>query len=70
MGARPLNRKINDLVKVPLSRKILFERLGSNTTVNVGCVNDQLQFEISNTQLMVTPNVDSNGYIVLDGIKS
>jgi len=70
MGARPLNRKINDLIKVPLSRRILFERLGNNTIVTVNKENDQLAFEISNTQLMVTPNVDSNGYIVLDGIKS
>ena len=70
MGARPLNRKINDLIKVPLSRKILFDRLGSNTTVMVELKNDILEFEVVNTQLMVTPNVDSNGYIVLDGIKS
>ena len=70
MGARPLNRKINDLIKVPLSRRILFERLGGNTTVIVDRNNDQLVLEISDTQLMVTPNVDSNGYIVLDGIKS
>jgi ATP-dependent Clp protease ATP-binding subunit ClpA len=27
MGARPLGRKIDELVKVPLSKKILFENL-------------------------------------------
>jgi ATP-dependent Clp protease ATP-binding subunit ClpA len=27
MGARPLGRKIDELIRVPLSRKILFDRL-------------------------------------------
>ena len=27
MGARPLSRKIDELIRVPLSKKILFERL-------------------------------------------
>jgi ATP-dependent Clp protease ATP-binding subunit ClpA len=35
MGARPLGRKIDELIKVPLSKKILFERLRDcNITVN------------------------------------
>jgi ATP-dependent Clp protease ATP-binding subunit ClpA len=42
MGARPLQRKINDLIKVPLSRKILFERLGSNITVTADYINEQI----------------------------
>ena len=29
MGARPLGRKIDELVKVPLSKKILFEKLSN-----------------------------------------
>ena len=29
MGARPLARKIDELIKVPLSKKILFENLGN-----------------------------------------
>lgn len=70
MGARPLGRKINDMIKVPLSRKILFERLGSNNTVTVDYRNDQLEFDVVTTNLAVVPSIDSNGYIVLDGIKS
>lgn len=70
MGARPLGRKINDLIKVPLSRKILFERLGANNTVFVDYRNDKLEFDIETTNLAVVPSIDSNGYIVLDGIKS
>jgi ATP-dependent Clp protease ATP-binding subunit ClpA len=69
MGARPLGRKINDLVKVPLSKKILFERLAPNTTVTVDYRDNKLEFDIVSTQLSVIPSIDSNGYIVLDGVK-
>jgi ATP-dependent Clp protease ATP-binding subunit ClpA len=70
MGARPLQRKINDLIKVPLSRKILFDRMGSGTTVIVDYQDDKITFDTTATQLALTPSIDSNGYIVLDGIKS
>jgi len=62
MGARPLARKIDELVRVPLSKKILFERL-SNATVTVDVANDELTFDVS-TNLI--PSVDDNGYIVVD----
>ena len=70
MGARPLGRKVNDLIKVPLSKKILFERLAPNTTVTVDYRDSKLEFDIADTQLNVVPSIDSNGYIVLDGVKS
>ena len=54
MGARPLYRKVNDLIKLPLSKKLLFENLPTGTKLwlhwqrnqlmileenpNVGCV--------------------------------
>jgi ATP-dependent Clp protease ATP-binding subunit ClpA len=44
MGARPLNRKIDELIRVPLSKKILFDQL-SDCTLNVVLVGDQIQFE-------------------------
>jgi len=72
MGARPLNRKINELVKVPLSKKILFENL-QNCTVNVEYYNDELQFNITENTYLVYPTestIDENGYIILDKIKS
>jgi len=62
MGARPLARKIDELVRVPLSKKILFERL-SNATVTVDVVNDALSFDVDVT---LVPKVDDNGYIVVD----
>jgi ATP-dependent Clp protease ATP-binding subunit ClpA len=67
MGARPLSRKINDLVKVPLSRRILFDRMMPNTSISVDYRNDKIEFDIVTTQLTVSPSIDSNGYIVLDG---
>jgi ATP-dependent Clp protease ATP-binding subunit ClpA len=63
MGARPLGRKIDELIRVPLSKRILFERL-ENCVINAVVVNDNVEFvtELS----MLTPAVDSEGYIVLD----
>ena len=63
MGARPLNRKIDELIRVSLSKRILFDRL-ENCTVNVTMVDDQVQFIVDSTPLL--PGVDNQGYIVLD----
>jgi ATP-dependent Clp protease ATP-binding subunit ClpA len=71
MGARPLGRKINELIKVPLSKKILFENV-SNCLVNVDYT-DKIEFEIKENEYIVFPTqslTDENGYIVLDQIKS
>jgi ATP-dependent Clp protease ATP-binding subunit ClpA len=64
MGARPLARKINDLIKVPLSKKILFERIQPNTVITVNYVNDAIT--IGTLTANAQPTVDSNGYIVLE----
>jgi ATP-dependent Clp protease ATP-binding subunit ClpA len=46
MGARPLARKIDKLIRVPLSKKILFERIKSSTiNVNVG-TEDNIVFDV------------------------
>jgi ATP-dependent Clp protease ATP-binding subunit ClpA len=47
MGARPLARKIDELIRVPLSKKILFERI-NNATVTANLVDDKIDFVISN----------------------
>lgn len=63
MGARPLGRKIDELIRVPLSKRILFDRL-ENCVINAVMVDDTVEFV---TELpMLTPTVDSEGYIVLD----
>jgi ATP-dependent Clp protease ATP-binding subunit ClpA len=65
MGARPLGRKIDELIRVPLSKRILFDRL-ENCVINAVLVDDQVEFQ---TEAPVpTPIVDANGYIVLDSV--
>jgi ATP-dependent Clp protease ATP-binding subunit ClpA len=65
MGARPLQRKINDLIKVPLSKKILFENIVSGNTVIVDFIDDAFTFK-SVTSTDTTYRIDENGYIVLE----
>jgi len=64
MGARPLGRKIDELIRVPLSRKILFERLQDcelSADYRDGSV-VLCDLKISNS----TGTVDSNGIIQVD----
>jgi ATP-dependent Clp protease ATP-binding subunit ClpA len=44
MGARPLNRKIDELIRVPLSKRILFDQL-TDCTLNVMLNGDRIEFE-------------------------
>ena len=68
MGARPLARKINELVKVPLSKKILFENI-SNCIIDVD-FDEKLTFDVKDNSIisMFASNtiVDENGYVVLN----
>jgi len=59
MGARPLARKIDELIRVPLSKKILFERI-KNSTIMVKFENDKIVFDVSQK---VTAKVGENGII-------
>lgn len=64
MGARPLSRKIDELIRVPLSKRILFEQL-ENCTIHVVTRDGAIDFiteDASATQHVV----DQDGYIVLD----
>jgi len=46
MGARPLARKIDELIRVPLSKKILFERIkGATINIHIG-LNDEFIFDV------------------------
>jgi ATP-dependent Clp protease ATP-binding subunit ClpA len=49
MGARPLARKIDELVRVPLSKKILFESI-KNANVMAVMKDDAIDFEITAKQ--------------------
>lgn len=62
MGARPLSRKIDELIRVPLSKKILFERL-DNCVVNVDVVSDQVEFTVVHSN---QTEVDNDSYIIAE----
>ena len=70
MGARPLARKINDLIKVPLSKKILFETVPANSIIEVNWTEEGFDFAVIDTFTPILPMVDLNGYIVLDSVQS
>lgn len=65
MGARPLQRKINDSIKVPLSKKILFENITEGTTIIVDFCNDKFEFQTAETSNF-HHRIDENGYIILE----
>jgi len=50
MGARPLSRKIDELIRVPISKKILFERI-KDSYILVNCFGDMIDF-------LVTPKIE------------
>lgn len=63
MGARPLSRKIDEIVRVPLSKKILFERI-SNANIMAVLYEDEIRFEITPKQ---TAHVGEDGIIEIEG---
>ena len=67
MGARPLSRKISELIKVPLSKKILFENVEAGSIVTANWDNEKVTFSIippAPVELLTNKTVDENGYIV------
>jgi ATP-dependent Clp protease ATP-binding subunit ClpA len=66
MGARPLSRKVDELIKVPLSKRILFERLRDcDVTADWNGTEVVFSHGASNSG-----TVDNNGIIVLDQTQS
>ncbi len=60
MGARPLARKIDELIRVPLSKKILFERI--KNSVITATINDEGTIEYNVTQKAIA-RVGEDGII-------
>lgn len=60
MGARPLARKIDELIRVPLSKKILFEQI-KNANVNVTLDDDKKV--VFNTVMKKSAKVNEDGII-------
>jgi ATP-dependent Clp protease ATP-binding subunit ClpA len=66
MGARPLARKIDELIRVPLSKKILFDRL-TDCVIHADVAADQIVFDVvANTPVEVIASVNLDGIIVVD----
>jgi ATP-dependent Clp protease ATP-binding subunit ClpA len=65
MGARPVKRKINEIVKVPLSKKILFESVPPNSVVVVDFKGGNYTFDSNVVSSLSVPSVDERGFIVL-----
>jgi len=67
MGARPLARKISELIKVPLSKKILFENVEAGSIITADYADGKVEFTIiapAPIDLLENKTVDENGYIV------
>jgi ATP-dependent Clp protease ATP-binding subunit ClpA len=64
MGARPLQRKINESIKVPLSKKILFENIIAGATIVVDYADNKFTFQPVAADFK--HRIDEHGYIVLE----
>ena len=62
MGARPLARKIDELIRVPLSKKVLFERI-KNATINANLNGDTIDFVVAQK---LTAKVNDQGIIIVN----
>jgi ATP-dependent Clp protease ATP-binding subunit ClpA len=66
LGARPLSRKIDELIRVPLSKKILFDRL-RDCSITADVVEDKIVFDVvTDTPVEVVASVNADGIIVVD----
>ena len=61
MGARPLSRKIDELIRVPLSKRMLFDRL-ENCTITAVMAEDVVEFEIEQDAV---PTINAEGIIIV-----
>jgi ATP-dependent Clp protease ATP-binding subunit ClpA len=61
MGARPLSRKIDELIRVPLSKRMLFDRL-ENCTITAVMKDDAVEFNIEQDAVSI---VNSEGIIIV-----
>ena len=59
MGARPLARKIDELIRVPISKKIVFEKI-KNSNINCILVDNKITFKVTKK---VSAKIGDNGVI-------
>jgi ATP-dependent Clp protease ATP-binding subunit ClpA len=63
MGARPLARKIDELIRVPISKKILFEQI-KNANIMANLVDGKIEFAVTNK---ATAKIGEDGIIQVEG---
>jgi len=66
MGARPLAKTINDKIKVPVSKKILFEGLANGSVISVDYKDNEIVFDTIAYSVNDLPTVDINGFIRME----
>ena len=64
MGARPLGRKIDELIKVPLSKKILFQKL-KNCHITAEWKNQEVVLTSKPKSNPTSAEVNENGVVVV-----
>ena len=77
MGARPLGRVIEDKIKIPLSKKILFEKIPESSLILIDYTDDQFTITVNQGKDELDEElhaesktgVDKSGLIVLDQFK-
>jgi len=56
MGARPMARLIHEKIKVPLARKILFDKIAGHATITVSAIGEELELLLAKS----SGNTESN----------
>ena len=64
MGARPLGRKIDELIKVPLSKLILFEDL-SHCTIDASIHEGEIKFDVEK-DVNLSAHIGQDGFVVVE----
>jgi ATP-dependent Clp protease ATP-binding subunit ClpA len=54
MGARPMSRLIHEKIKVPLAKKILFDKLSDGVTITVSASGDELELSVERQERLHT----------------
>ena len=65
MGARPMYRLIQEQIKIPLAKKILFDKLHSNVIVNVKAIDKKLELSVGEQTILYRSIQESDGQEML-----
>lgn len=63
MGARPLARKIDEVIRVPLSKKVLFEKI-KNSIIIADYVNEEITFVVKTKSVLIGHDTTVNNVLM------